>query len=146
MQNHLKKLVPLALLLALPGCAAHVGAGGAIGPAGHVAGGPQGHGPGMGGRPPHVRAPRGGPGGANHAAARAALTQNACDPGYQFDQARRVCYEQHEPVLVARAKCELGQMRRVPDPSHPGGVRIRMGGFVGHGTGAGQMHAMSPVY
>src|SRR3989338_1022207 len=77
MQNHLKKLVPLALLLALPGCAAHVGAGGAIGPAGHVAGGPQGHGPGMGGRPPHVRAPRGGPGGANHAAARAAVTPKA---------------------------------------------------------------------
>ena len=76
------------------------------------------------------------------AARRLYVTQS----GYQFDQARRVCYEQHEPVLVARAKCELGQMRRVPDPSHPGGVRIQMCGFVGHGTGAGQMHAMSPVY
>ena len=122
-------LVPVALLLALSACAGHVGggAGGTIGPTGPVVSGPNG--PSMGNRPPHVRAaPRNGSAGPRQAA-----MPPACDPGYQFDSQRGVCFEQHEPRLVQVAKCRPGETRRVPDPSHPGGVRIRVCGYVNRG-------------
>lgn len=126
-------LGPIALLFALSACAGQVGVGvgGAIGPTGPVASTPHGFGPGMGGRPPHVRAPRGGPG-PGHAAAYARLTQSPCDPGYEFDPGRTACFEQHEPQLASTASCQPGEMKRVPDPSHPRGVRIQMCGYV-HG-------------
>ena len=55
--------------------------------------------------------------------------RSPCEAGYQWYPERNACVEHHEPKFVKKAKCEVGDVKWVPDPSRPGGKREQTCGF-----------------
>lgn len=77
---------------------------------------------------------RGGAGDANATAlAKPAIFdrgRNHCGEGYDWYPNKQTCEEHHAPKFVEKAKCKIGEVKWVPDPSVPGGKRELTCGIV----------------